>query len=131
MNNRDWMYDGRISQWKYTEEWGEKTKQFVDRAFDIPSRPRTVWCPCSKCANEKTQDKQTMSLHLLKSGFKPSYKTWTFHGEKAKKRARKEVRQIQPRGEYDTGFDRCLENLANGNVPESPHVEAEIGRAHV
>ena len=28
-------------------------------------------------------------------------------------------------GEYDTGFDRCLENLANGNVPESPHVEAE------
>jgi hypothetical protein len=23
------------------------------------------------------------------------------------------------------GFDRCLENLANGNVPESPHVEAE------
>ena len=35
------------------------------------------------------------------------------------------MRQIQPRGEYDTGFDRCLENLANGNVPESPHVEAE------
>ena len=26
----------------------------------------------------------------------PSYKIWTFHGEKAKKRARKEVRQIQP-----------------------------------
>ncbi|KAK1601019.1 hypothetical protein QYE76_008322 [Lolium multiflorum] len=50
---------------------------------------------------------------------------WTYHGEKAKKRARKEVRQIQPRGEYDTGFDRCLENLANGNVPESPHVEVE------
>jgi hypothetical protein len=35
------------------------------------------------------------------------------------------VRHIQPRGEYDTGFDRCLENLANGNVPESLHVEAE------
>ncbi|KAK1612811.1 hypothetical protein QYE76_036484 [Lolium multiflorum] len=69
-----------------------------------------------------------MSLHLIKSGFKPSYKIWTFHGEKAKKRARKEVRQIQPTREYDTGFDRCLENLANGNVPESPHVEAETSR---
>jgi hypothetical protein len=66
-----------------------------------------------------------MSTHLLKFGFTSSYKTWTFHGEKAKKCARKEVRQIQPRGEYDTGFDRCLENLANGNVPKSPHVEAE------
>jgi hypothetical protein len=34
------------------------------------------------------------------------------------------VRQIQRRGEYNTRFDRFLENLANGNVPESPHVEA-------
>ena len=33
-----------------------------------------------------------------------------------------------PRGEYDTGFNRCLENLPNGNVPESPHVEAETPR---
>ena len=99
MDNHEWIYDGRISQWKYTEEWGEMTKQFVDRAFDIPSRPRTVWCPCSKCANEKSQDKQTMSHHLLKSGFKPGYKTWTFHGEKAKKHARKEVRQIEPSGD--------------------------------
>ncbi|KAK1697913.1 hypothetical protein QYE76_014610 [Lolium multiflorum] len=66
-----------------------------------------------------------MSMHLIKFGFTPSYKIWTYHGEKAKKRARKEVRQIQPRGEYDTGFDRCLENLANGNVPESSHVEVE------
>ena len=67
-----------------------------------------------------------MSLHLIRHGFKRSYKTWIYHGvKKAKKRARKEARQIQPRGEYDTGFDRCLENLANGNVPESAHVEAE------
>ena len=133
MENRDWMYDGRISQWNYTEEWAEKAKQFVDRAFDIPSRPRVVFCPCSKCANGKTQDKETTSMHLIKSGFKRSYKTWNFHGEKAKKHARKEcarkeVRQIQPRGEYDTRFDRCMENLANGNVPESPHVEAETPR---
>jgi hypothetical protein len=75
MDNRDWMYDGRISQWDYTEEWGQKTKQFVDRAFDIPSRPRIVWCPCSKCANGKPQDKETMSTHLLKFGFTSSYKT--------------------------------------------------------
>jgi hypothetical protein len=91
MDNCDWMYDGRISQWYYTEEWGQKTEQFVNRVFDIPSRPRTVWCPCSKCANRKSEDKETMSTHLLKFGFTSSYKTWTFHGEKAKKRARKEV----------------------------------------
>jgi hypothetical protein len=92
MDNHDWMHDGRISQWDYTKEWGQKTEQFVDRVFDIPSRPRIVWCPCSKCANGKSQDKETMSTHLLKFGFTSSYKTWTFHGEKAKKRARKEVR---------------------------------------
>ncbi|KAK1621124.1 hypothetical protein QYE76_026641 [Lolium multiflorum] len=66
-----------------------------------------------------------MSMHLIKFGFTPSYRIWNYHGEKAKKRARKEEWQIQPRGEYDTGFDRCLENLANGNVPESSHVELE------
>ncbi|KAK1644494.1 hypothetical protein QYE76_062299, partial [Lolium multiflorum] len=105
------------------DEWGEKTEQFVDRAFAIPSRPISVWCPCSKCANRKAQDKETMSMHLIKFGFTSSYRIWTYHGEKAKKRARKEVQQIQPRGKYDTGFDRCLENLAN--VPESSHVEVE------
>ena len=125
MENRDWVYDGFKSQGDYTEEWAEKAKQFVDRAFDIPTKPPVVWCPCSKCENRKTQNKDTMSLHLIKSGFKRSYKVWTYHGEKAKKRARKNMRQIQQRGEYDTGFDRCLQNLANGNVPESPHVDAE------
>ena len=58
MENRDWMYDGRVSQRDYTEEWAEKAKQFVDRAFDIPTKPLVVFCPCAKCANGKTQDKE-------------------------------------------------------------------------
>ena len=69
MDNRDWMYDGRISPWNYTDEWLEKTEQFVNSAFDIRSKPKTVFCPCSKCDNEKPQDKETLSSHLLKFGF--------------------------------------------------------------
>jgi hypothetical protein len=129
MENRDWMYDGYVSKWDFTSEWQEKAEDFVNRAFAVPSRPRRIFCPCARCKNLNTHSKDDVSTHLLNYGFTPSYKTWTFHGEKLAKRARRESRQgqqqSQPRGEFDAGFDRCIENFVNANAPESPHVEAE------
>ena len=95
MDKRRWMYDGRTSQWEFTEEWKEKAEQFVNRAFAIPSRPIKVFCPCTKCRNTRRQDKDTLSTHLIKHGFTPDYQTWTFHGEKLAKRARTESQQSQ------------------------------------
>lgn len=125
MENRDWMYDGRISQGQITDEWMEKTEQFVNKAFDHPSRPKTIQCPCKKCGNRKRQSKEDVSMHLLRNGFTPSYKRWYLHGEHGAKRARTEPRQSQPAEEFATGFANCLDDFVHANAPESPHVEAE------
>ena len=55
MENREWMYTGRTSKWDFTDEWRDKTKQFVESAFADPSRPAKIFCPCKKCDNEKQQ----------------------------------------------------------------------------
>jgi hypothetical protein len=90
MENREWMYAGRVSQFEFTDEWKEKAEQFVNNAFGIPSRPMKVWCPCSNCGNRKRLRKAEVSTHLLKFGFTPNYHVWDFHGEQAPKRARTE-----------------------------------------
>jgi len=90
MENREWMYEGRTSQWDFTEEWNEKAEQFMDRAFAIPSRPIKVFFPCVKCRNGKRQSKDEVSKHLVRHGFTPFYHVWNFYGEKLAKRARTE-----------------------------------------
>ncbi|KAK1670862.1 hypothetical protein QYE76_059021 [Lolium multiflorum] len=66
------MYKGRASRWEFTDEWKEKTKQFVNSAFAIPSRPAKVLCPCNKFCNNKRQTKEEVSKHLLKDRFRQS-----------------------------------------------------------
>src|SRR5664279_4815526 len=93
---REWMYKGRTSRWEFTDEWKEKTEQFVDSAFAIPSKPSKVLCPCKKCRNEKRQSKEEVSKHLVRDGFTPFYQVWRFHGERLPKRGRTESQQSQP-----------------------------------
>jgi hypothetical protein len=125
MENRQWMYDGRTSQFNFTDEWEENTRQFVEKAFDIPTKPKSIFCPCNKCGNNRRLSREEVSLHLLKNGFTPFYHVWSFHGEQKAKRARTELRQRQPAVQYDTGFGNCLDDFINANAPESPHVEVE------
>jgi hypothetical protein len=41
-----------------TDEWKQKTEQFVDIAFEKDQRPKGTWCPCSKCRNQKDKAKR-------------------------------------------------------------------------
>lgn len=124
MEHRQWMYKGRPSQGKMTEEWKEKTKQFIDRAFEWDKTPNGTSCPCSKCRNQKRVSKGTMTQHLVVHGFTPFYHTWEFHGEKPSKRARdkeaEQSTQILGTGEFDAGIDDCI---GEANASENPAVE--------
>ena len=93
--NREWMYAGRKSPWEFSDEWRDKAEEFVNKAFDISSRPMKVFCPCSKCDNRRRQSKVDVSTHLIKNGFTPFYHVWNYHGEQLAKRLRTEPRQIQ------------------------------------
>jgi hypothetical protein len=97
------MYEGRTSQWDFTDEWGDKTEQFMDNAFAIPARPAKVLCPCMKCRNMKQMTKDEISKNLLKFGFTPNYDHWICHGEQLAKCVRKESQQSQPAGRFDAG----------------------------
>ena len=120
------MYTGRTSKWNFTAEWREKTKQFVESAFADPSKPVKIFCPCKKCRNEKRQNKDEVSRHLIKDGFTPFYHVWKFHGEKPpKKRARTESQQSQPAGQFRAGLDKCLDDFLDANARENPHEEAQ------
>jgi hypothetical protein len=81
MDDREWMYTGRPSQRAFTDEWIEKTKAFIDRAFALVLGALAIWCPCSRCANRRRQPKDVMSTHLCKNGFTADYTRWIYHSE--------------------------------------------------
>jgi hypothetical protein len=57
----------------------DKATSFLDRAF---SWTQIVRCPCCLCQNSRClKDKNTIAIHLCKTGFVPGYAVWTFHGE--------------------------------------------------
>ena len=76
MADNGWMYSGRISKIKRTEEWEWKTNMLVkdlargSKASGV--RPR---CPCINCKNRARQGKDEMTKHLWLSGYMPNYVT--------------------------------------------------------
>jgi gluconate kinase len=99
MENREWMYTGRIRRDDVTSEWITKTDAFLERAFGEATKGASlVTCSCSKCANRKILTKKTMEEHIWKNEFTPDYTWWIVHGE-AHRTREKVVRQLRaPRG---------------------------------
>jgi hypothetical protein len=55
MDDREWMYTGRLSQGQVTDEWINKTDEFLERAFGETAKGASkVFCPCNNCANGKS-----------------------------------------------------------------------------
>jgi hypothetical protein len=120
------MYKDRTSQWDFTNEWRDKTEQFIVNAFAIPTRSAKVLCPCMKSHNIKQMEKDKMSKHMLKFGFKLNYDRWICHGEqptKPTKHVRKESQQSQSVGGYDAGFDRSFDTFLDANAPENANAD--------
>jgi hypothetical protein len=54
MEDREWMYTGRVGRNDFTSEWIRKIDSFVERAFGKAAKGASlVPCPRSKCANQK------------------------------------------------------------------------------
>jgi hypothetical protein len=52
MEDREWMYTGRVGRNDVTSEWIRKIDAFVERAFGKAAKGASlVACSCSKCAN--------------------------------------------------------------------------------
>ena len=81
MDNRQWMYTRRQSKSAVTMEWIEKTNDFLETAWGQAEGVSVMWCPCSRCANNKRKIKTVMGQHLFNYGFMPDYTRWTLHGE--------------------------------------------------
>jgi hypothetical protein len=76
-----WMYDGWKKNGAHTDEWWEKTNDFIERAFSLATTPK-ISCPCVKCRNTRCADKVKLMKHHIKNGFATNYETWVFHGAK-------------------------------------------------
>jgi hypothetical protein len=82
MDDREWMYTGRVGRNEVTPERIRKIVDFVERAYDEAAKGASlVPCPCSKCANWKIKSKKSMVEHIWKNGFTLGYTRWIFHGE--------------------------------------------------
>jgi hypothetical protein len=75
------MYTGRRKRGELTEEWKQKTTDFVDWAFSTDAGDDGVLCPCNYCRNTRLQMWNTMIAHLCKHGLRPEYTGWKYHGE--------------------------------------------------
>jgi hypothetical protein len=79
--DRHWIYDGWKKNGTHTDEWWEKTDDFIESAFSLATTPK-IRCPCVKCQNARCADKVILMKHLIKNGFATDYETWVFHDAK-------------------------------------------------
>ena len=75
MDDREWMYTGRLGPSSITDEWFEKTEAFLEVAFGRLKGAMHTWCPCCICANGRRQTRDVMGHHLCKNGFTEDYTT--------------------------------------------------------
>jgi hypothetical protein len=76
-----WMYYGWKKSGAHTDEWWEKTDNFIERAFSLATTPK-IRCPCVKCQNMRCADKVILMKHLIKNDFATDFETWVLQGEK-------------------------------------------------
>jgi hypothetical protein len=125
MEDREWMYTGRVGRNDVTPEWIRKTDAFVERAFGEAAKGASlVPCPCKKCANRKRKTKKAMVEHIWKNGFTSDYTQWIFHGE-AHRTREEVVRQCVEDYDADAGVADMLNDyheaqFAEGRMEDEP-----------
>jgi hypothetical protein len=75
------MYDGWKRNGAHTDEWWQKTSDFIKRVFSLVITEK-IRCPCVKCQNARCFDKVILTKHLVQNGFTSDYEMWVFHNEK-------------------------------------------------
>jgi hypothetical protein len=80
-DDRRWMYDGWKRNEAHTDEWWDKTNDFIECALSLATTEK-IRCPCVKCQNVRCFDKVILTKHLIQNGFTVDYETWVFQGKK-------------------------------------------------
>jgi hypothetical protein len=107
--DRGWMHGGWKKSGAHTREWMNKTQEFIDHAFSLPTN-RGVKCPCSRCRNALCQDKRTLTLHLCKFGFMLGYEVWTHHSASVHQRTTSVAEEEDDR-RGDDRMDEMLDDI--------------------
>jgi hypothetical protein len=130
MEDREWMYMGRVGRNDVTTEWIRNANDFVERAYgEVAKGASLVQFPSNKCANQKRKPKKVMVEHIWKNGFTPDYTRWIFHGEAH--RTREEVlRQCVEYYDADSGVADMLNEYheaqyAGGYTEDEPEPTAK------
>jgi hypothetical protein len=76
-----WMYIGWKRNGAHTDEWWEKTDDFIECAFSLVTTEK-IRCPCVKCQNARCFNTVILTKHLVRNGFTIYYETWVFHDKK-------------------------------------------------
>ncbi|XP_078154434.1 uncharacterized protein LOC144549544 [Carex rostrata] len=82
--DRSWMYGPRYVEKKVNPVFVNGVEEFFNYAFSIPNnvdKKNRIKCHCANCGCTRWWDRYTIGKHLLKSGFRLYYETWTMHGE--------------------------------------------------
>jgi hypothetical protein len=80
MADREWMYTGFESK---TEEWVRGTNYFLEQAFGPAAKGAIqMWCPYSKCKNEKKKEHKAMYKDIWANEYVPNYTRRVYHGER-------------------------------------------------
>jgi hypothetical protein len=124
--DRGWMHGGWKKSGAHTREWMNKTQEFIDHAFSLPTN-RGVKCLCSRCRNALCQDKRTLTLHLCKFGFMLGYEVWTHHSVSVHQRTTSVAEEEDDR-RGDDRMDEMLDDIrseleTNSEDPSTPEVQ--------
>ena len=75
MADNGWMYRGRVSATKKTDEWVRKTHFLVKELARGRKGQIIALCPCNRCKKHHRQGKDDMYNHLLANGYMLHYVT--------------------------------------------------------
>lgn len=70
-----------INKPRYTDEYEQGVRDFIDFAFKNSSINGEAICPCKHCSFKKWKSKDEMLDHLICSQFPTGYTHWFYHGE--------------------------------------------------
>ncbi|KAM0900966.1 hypothetical protein ACQ4PT_020280 [Festuca glaucescens] len=132
MADRTWMYSGWHRGKAPTNQWIENTKLFLDHAFSIVgvAEDNTVKCPCpcAKCRNYFSHERDEIEMHLCYNGFKENYETWTAHGETCGVMSEQDSSSLAHEDFLTDRMDNMLIDLAGQQPPsieEEPSASAQ------
>ena len=126
------MYSGRISANEVSDEWIERTDNFLSEAFRVAKRNKMrPFCPCAVCKNRLYRGKDIMTKHLMLHGYMPGFTVWVQHGEQEPDRGRDEVMRQRINGIEDDGIRNLLDDLCDARMANQDEEPEASAKAHL